>query len=1278
MNAFYTRSFWGSAFLFLCFPMFLNAQVQNITASVKGGRFTAPFTVTLSTTTPNAYVRYTLDGNEPDSLTSPQYSGALSIDKTTTLRAKAFAAGQVSSKIATNTYLFNVQNSFPIVAVTFKPDDFFGATKGIYPNYLLDIEAPVHIEMFEQNNNAAVIDQDIGAVIQGTASASLPQKSLEFKAKAAYGAATIPYKIFPDLPYTAYKRLVLRNSGQDWNITMFRDDYVSSIHADMSDLGGILKKPEIYTSSYRPSVAYYNGEYWGIYSMKERMKTTFVEQHFNLKSTDYDMVENQFETLNGDSTVWINFQNYLNSGVDFADNANYSVLTSKIDMQNFMDIMAFNVFVDHEDWPANNNRRFLPKAAGSKWKWVSFDYDFTMGLFQATGGFNTGDPAPDALRRLLDPNYLFFNNEPWSTLLFRKCWESPIFRRDFSNRLADMMNTIFKPSRLNQRLTTYQNLYTPELARHANRWGNPIPNILADNIAKIKYFNDNRAPFVYAQLDALTPDVTGSANLTLNVSPAGAGSVQLSTLSLGNSNFPFTGTYFTGIDIPVVATPAAGYVFSRWSDATLPATSNVNVRLTSAKNLTAIFVLAGSACTNDVTPPVIANCPANIALQTSTTCATATWTAPTATDNCSTPSVSSTFASGTCFPVGTTTVVYTARDAANNASTCSFNVVVTPVVVGGDVCKTYTGTDINNFCGCSANQYNPYSIRIDPPVGSADCRGTMIVIGDGSISFERKAGGTATFKGTFRTNTWQRITVDLTLSGGTATPPAGAPVKAFCMANQPVTDWFYYTTMTGTYQEGTNPPLSMALNGSPFQVGTGASQQLTGDLGLSMRFKINNDPNKVGWLNMKLLNETVVTCTGGGNPCTTDAQPPVIANCPASRTLTTTTTCATSTWVTPTATDNCSTPTLSQIAGQASGACFPIGTSTITYRATDAKGNIANCSFDIIVQNGVNPCTTDAQPPVIQNCPASRTLTTTATCATSSWTPPTATDNCSTPTLSQIAGQASGACFPVGTSTITYRATDAKGNIANCSFDVIVQSNTGGGGQDLGITVTASSSTYSKFGTTVFTAMVRNTGTAAFTNVVIKFPYPTGFNTGGNPVATLGTWREWQNGIQIFEWQIPNLPANTTAMLNVPLFVLANVPNSSTFTATLLSSTPTDVNTANNIGNLTIGLAGAVQGAAAVGLAVRKPTQLIPIVLHRISPNPTNGDVFMDIESLTDDEVVFEVANTLGQVVLTEKIAVKQGLNKVYLDANMLQSGLYLVSPRTKVARNVPTKFSKM
>jgi major membrane immunogen (membrane-anchored lipoprotein) len=269
-------------------------------------------------------------------------------------------------------------------------------------------------------------------------------------------------------------------------------------------------------------------------------------------------------------------------------------------------------------------------------------------------------------------------------------------------------------------------------------------------------------------------------------------------------------------------------------------------------------VCNGDPCATDATPPTI-TCPTNINLTTTGTCATATWSAATATDNCPgavTVAQTAGSASGSCFPVGTSTITYKATDAKGNSATCSFTVTVTKIVV---------------------------------------------------------------------------------------------------------------------------------------------------------------------------------------DPCATDATPPTIT-CPANINLTTTGTCATATWSVATATDNCpGTVTVAQTAGSVSGSCFPVGTSTITYKATDAKGNSATCSFTVTVTKiVVDPCATDATPPTI-TCPANINLTTTGTCATATWSAATATDNCpGAVTVAQTAGSVSGSCFPVGTSTITYKATDAKGNSATCSFTVTV------------------------------------------------------------------------------------------------------------------------------------------------------------------------------------------------------------------------------------------------
>lgn len=84
----------------------------------------------------------------------------------------------------------------------------------------------------------------------------------------------------------------------------------------------------------------------------------------------------------------------------------------------------------------------------------------------------------------------------------------------------------------------------------------------------------------------------------------------------------------------------------------------------------------------DITPPSISDCPANIVISTNTfNCmGVATWTPPVASDECQLNSMRSNFKPGDVFPIGTTTVWYTATDARGNLNTCSFDVTVNNVM----------------------------------------------------------------------------------------------------------------------------------------------------------------------------------------------------------------------------------------------------------------------------------------------------------------------------------------------------------------------------------------------------------------------------------------------------------------------------------------------------------------------------------------------------------------------------------------------------------------------
>ena len=115
------------------------------------------------------------------------------------------------------------------------------------------------------------------------------------------------------------------------------------------------------------------------------------------------------------------------------------------------------------------------------------------------------------------------------------------------------------------------------------------------------------------------------------------------------------------------------------------------------------------------------------------------------------------------------------------------------------------------------------------------------------------------------------------------------------------------------------------------------------------------------------------------------------------------------------------------------GTVFDLGTTVVTYTATDAAGNISTCSFNVIVQDNTNP--------VITGCPSNITVNANASCqAIVNWTLPTVSDNCAGASLTSTKNP--GSAFNLGTTLVTYTATDAAGNTSTCSFNVTVQDNT--------------------------------------------------------------------------------------------------------------------------------------------------------------------------------------------------------------------------------------------
>jgi uncharacterized repeat protein (TIGR01451 family) len=120
------------------------------------------------------------------------------------------------------------------------------------------------------------------------------------------------------------------------------------------------------------------------------------------------------------------------------------------------------------------------------------------------------------------------------------------------------------------------------------------------------------------------------------------------------------------------------------------------------------------------------------------------------------------------------------------------------------------------------------------------------------------------------------------------------------------------------------------------------------------------------------------------------------------------------------------------------GAVFPLGTTTVTWTVTDGSGNTADCSFTITVQDTENPTITCAADQTRDN----DTGLCTYTAVGNEFDPTFYGDNCTGSTITNDFNGLStlaGAVFPLGTTTVTWTVTDGSGNTADCSFTITVQ-----------------------------------------------------------------------------------------------------------------------------------------------------------------------------------------------------------------------------------------------
>ena len=568
---------------------------DNPIVTIPGGFYPGLVNVTVNPGANGGTIYYTLDGSDP-SETSSVYSSSILLSSTKVLRVKAYNPGMIPSQTVTNTYLINFNTKLPVVSLSTNPANFFDEENGIYTlgdsaqssfpyfgaNFWKDWEKPVHVEYFENDGTSKGFSMDAGVQIYGAWSRGFPQKSLAIFARGRYGYSSINYKLFNDLPFTEYQAFVLRNSGNDWNSTMFRDGLMTGLVTDV----------DLDKQDFKPTVVFINGQYWGIQNLREKVNEHFLAQHHNVNPDSLDILENNANIVQGDSLDYLALYSFIQNN-NLAITINYEYVKSKIDVDNFIRYFVSEIYFDNTDWPGNNVK-FWRNHSNGKWRWILYDTDFGFGLFDVnaykhnTLEFATASNGPG------------YPNPPWATLFLRKLLENQSFRNDFINCFADFSNSIFKPYVVTNRINYLKSLIDAEIPNQIQRWNAFDYNGWLNNIQRLKDFANQR--LTYLQLYYIQKfGLSGIANLSISISDTSMGSVKVNSLQIGQPTW--SGGYFYGVPIKIIAQPKTGFRFVGWEGSNTTSDDTLIVSLNSSYSLNAIFRLD----TNYSEPKIVIN-----------------------------------------------------------------------------------------------------------------------------------------------------------------------------------------------------------------------------------------------------------------------------------------------------------------------------------------------------------------------------------------------------------------------------------------------------------------------------------------------------------------------------------------------------------------------------------------------------------------------------------------------------------------------------------------------
>ncbi len=329
-------------------------------------------------------------------------------------------------------------------------------------------------------------------------------------------------------------------------------------------------------SHYKPIRTFVNGCYWGIYEFREIEDRDYLNYYYGINKDSSDIlrqhgvgsiITNNLDTgwvttpMTGPLTSSLGVFNAIKpTGLMISPNF-YNNAMKRLSKYSIMDFFIYNSYLVNVDmayynmswWRKTNNGAYNDSLM--KWRYFMWDMNNILDIAVSpsvlpVSSMTLTSPCiyTSSLTALMTPS-VSLNPLTYTTvasayaghnLIFNQLNKNPVFRNEYMNRYMDLLNTVLSCNKMIPHFDYFRQVFTPEMILHAGYWTVNEPEWQI-NMDTLKYRLTQRC----SKIDSLFTkcnNMNGPFDITIDVKPAGAGTVDFNSLHL--TNFTWTGQYF--------------------------------------------------------------------------------------------------------------------------------------------------------------------------------------------------------------------------------------------------------------------------------------------------------------------------------------------------------------------------------------------------------------------------------------------------------------------------------------------------------------------------------------------------------------------------------------------------------------------------------------------------------------------------------------------------------------------------------------------------------------